>query len=131
MADTFTYEPTEAHRVNQPRQKRTQFGNGYVQKYEDGINANLDKWELTFKNRTSIIGAIDTFLAGNYNTFFFWTPPAPSATVKSYECVQWKLKPLKGGVYMITATFVEWAGLTDQPLEMIDNLEMADNLEMK
>lgn len=110
MANTFSYYPQTANRKKKPRLKSVKFGNGYHQKYGDGINSNLDEWTLTFVDRRSVCEVIDDFLNDNYLTYFMWTPPG--GTELPYECVEWSISygPV---VSTVTAKFKQWPGLID------------------
>jgi phage-related protein len=115
MAETFTYQPTkDSARSMAPRVKQIAFGNGYKQIYGDGINANLESWELTFKAAAAEAVAIDSFFDshGGY-TPFNWTAPESGAVLKQYLCPSWRKAPAAegGGWFIVTATFEEWAVL--------------------
>ena len=73
------------------------FGDGYEQRVQFGINANLQKWNLTFKSRGDAeASAIDGFLqaAGGLNSFY-WTPPGQTAALK-FVCRKWTKTPVAG-----------------------------------
>ena len=114
MAETFTYQPTKNSRPKkEPRTKGAQFGNGYQQIYGDGINANLEQWDLEFKGDEAEMLIVDSFLDdhGGY-TFFNWTSPLTGATEKQYLCPRWQgPSPIGGGFFVVTATFREYPGL--------------------
>lgn len=115
MAETFTYVPSMSSvRHRAPRIKQTKFGNGYRQVYGDGINYNLETWDMVFTvNSDSDKTAIDNFFNthGGY-TYFDWTNPETGATQKQYTCPSWSITSLGAGNYTISAVFEEWAGLT-------------------
>ena len=64
---TFTYTPDfGANKKLMPRIKSINFGDGYEQRYNDGLNTNPQTWMLSFSNRTDIEAeAIDDFLAAS------------------------------------------------------------------
>lgn len=58
------------------RLKRLQFGDGYEQVAPDGINLNVERWNLvTVPLRSSVAGGIEVTLNGLKGDWFFWTPP--------------------------------------------------------
>ena len=116
MATTFpsTIKPISAsQRSQKPRVKRVQFGGGYFQIAGDGINNNLEKWNLTFVlDDTDKQTVEDFFLATNGYDFFNWTSQEAGATQKEYIVPEWNIQPLSSSNYQITCTFEEWPGLT-------------------
>lgn len=113
MADTFTFVPDLTSKRRQtPRIKRIKFGNGYSQKYGDGINSNLSTWDMTFTaNSDAEKEYIDEFFADHYLTYFHFEHPEVSGLIKPYECTSWEVEPLGAGNYTVTAVFEEWPGL--------------------
>ncbi len=52
MTATFTWIPdTGAKLTKEPRLRSAKFGDGYEQRAQDGINANMQKRELSFSGR--------------------------------------------------------------------------------
>ena len=91
MTNTFTWNPDFQAQVQYaPRVTVTTFGDGYEQRVQFGINANAQKWNLTFKGRSDAeASAIDAFLqAAGALTSFFWTPPGQTAPLK-FVCRKW------------------------------------------
>jgi len=116
MAETFpsTIKPTtSSNRSQTPRVKSIAFGNGYLQITNDGINNNLEKWNLSFILNDTDKQTVEDFFdtAGGVN-FFNWTSPEFGASQKQYLCPNWNIQPLGQNIYQITCTFNEWAGLT-------------------
>lgn len=114
MANTFTIEPTIASRKShEPRVKRAQFGNGYYQIVGDGLNADLEKWSLTWILDDTDKQTVEDFFTteGGYN-FFFWTSPENGASQKAYICPKWSVQPMGADVFTITAEFEEYPGQT-------------------
>lgn len=75
---TFVWIPSfEIEQQKRPRVLRSQFGDGYQQRTVDGLNANPNRFPLTFQQRDQAeADAIMAFLdnaAGAAN--FDWTPP--------------------------------------------------------
>lgn len=91
MSTTFAWTPDFQAQVQYaPRVDVVAFGDGYEQRVQFGINANAQKWNLTFKGRADIeANAIDAFLqtAGALSSFF-WTPPGQTAALK-FVCRKW------------------------------------------
>lgn len=58
------------------RLKRLSFGDGYEQVSPDGLNLNLERWNLTtIPLRSSVAGGVEVTLSGLNGEWFFWTPP--------------------------------------------------------
>ena len=114
MAETFNYNPTiQSQKNNTPRVKRQPMGNGYFQITGDGINSNLEKWNLTFivndTDKQAIISFFET--TGGY-TYFNWTSDEIGAVEKQYIVPNWTLQPIGGNWYNINCMFEEFPGLT-------------------
>jgi phage-related protein len=107
--NTFTFRPTTCSQRKTPRVIVSTFGDGYEQRQEDGLNANLPTYDLTFVDVPQAEGdAIDAFLDANGPVSgFFWTPPFPGATQGIYKCTEWSrdLSSEIEGNSNITATF--------------------------
>lgn len=91
MAETFSYIPSKGfQKTNSVRVNNITFGDGYSQRYADGINTVSGEWALTFGSRSiSDANAIETFLkARNGVDFFLWTPPGEVSAVKVI-CQEW------------------------------------------
>ena len=83
FASTKTYDT---------RVVRTQLGDGYAQRLRFGLNAQLETWTVTFKQRTNAErDAIRAFLRGHrgINTFT-WTDPTTNVQGR-YSCVDWTI----------------------------------------
>ena len=114
MANTFTYSPTIAsQKSHEPRVNRVDFGNGYYQLVGDGINSNLEKWNLIFIVEDTEKQAIEDFFLneGGYN-YFNWTSDEAGAVQKQYICSSWNIQPMGASTYQISAIFEEFPGLT-------------------
>ncbi len=91
MSD-WNYVPDRGlKKSSQPRIRQTQFGDGYSQRSQDGINYMSDSWELTFNNRTyTDISAMITILETKGGvTAFTWTPPG--STEIKVICSDWSV----------------------------------------
>jgi phage-related protein len=106
MADTLTYPPSTATQLRRiPRVLRTRFGDGYAQEMADGINADLQAWEIVYdpvhanvasgaQGSLAVIDAFFTAQAGYKK--FFWTPPPPYDVQRSYVCLEWTVQYDRG-----------------------------------
>lgn len=66
-----------------PRRKTTQFGDGYSQKYGDGINPYSETWDLSFSLRTAAsITTLSNFLDANQSIPFDWQAPLDASSKK-------------------------------------------------
>ncbi len=75
----------------EPKVKSIRFGDGYEQRYADGINNSLLNLDLTFEKRnTKEATAILHFLQSRkgFESFYF-TPPEPYSTRKKFVCRRW------------------------------------------
>ena len=87
---TFTWTPdADATVTHEPRKREAKFGDGYSQRAQDGLNADMATWSLRFSGRSKAEGeAIDTFLQTQGGvTAFDWTPPGGAAT--KWICPKW------------------------------------------
>lgn len=108
MAKTFTWkverdiEPEISYRV-----KETQFGDGYKQTSADGINTKDESYDVKVHARNEVEAkAIMAFFDEHQGwKSFFFTPPLGKLSL--WTCKNPKPKPLGGGLYSITATFVK------------------------
>lgn len=84
---TFTYMPDWGASLKMtPRVRTVAFGEGYEQRAADGINNNLQTWDITFSKRTDTeIEAILAFLtlAGGVSSFD-WLPPSGGYVLGDY-----------------------------------------------
>lgn len=104
--ETFTWKPSRRpSRTLRPRVRATPFGDGYKQRYPDGLNTLLPTWSLAFGGRgRAEADAIDAFLSAHGGAVAFaWTDPLGVAG--AWICGEWRRDDLGGGVYAIAATF--------------------------
>lgn len=76
---------------NEPKIKKIQFGDGYSQKLNDGINNILPSINLTFENiDTEEVTAILHFLESRAGSeSFVFLAPAPRGTLGRWTCERW------------------------------------------
>ena len=76
-----------------PAVLEAKFGDGYSQRAGDGINTNLESWEVEATGIPSYDAyQIDTFFsARGGHEAFQWTSPAYTAVEKNYICRKWKV----------------------------------------
>lgn len=105
--EKFTYSPRiNPNQTVNMRTRKAQFSDGYTQVSGDGINTRSQEWELTFMGKEDYIMAIKNFFdrhAGIYS--FEWQPPLEALGL--YRCEQYKPSPMGGGIYSLTATFIQ------------------------
>lgn len=87
---TFTFSPSYSSAAKvKVRIKKTQFGDGYMQRGADGINAVKRDWALGFNNISdTLANDIESFLAANVAANISWTPPGYPSALK-YICTEW------------------------------------------
>lgn len=109
MADTclWKHDPSgeESH---DPRVLSASFGDGYVQRVPDGINADLGTWSVSFTNRPMAEAtAIANFFRERKGAIWFWWRPEPDADLVKVVAKPWKKTPVTRYVATVTATFTE------------------------
>jgi len=98
---------------DEPRVRKTQFGDGYVQRSPDGINNMPAKWQLTFKDVTLAAGdAMVAFLRARGGVEAFdWCPPRETA-LKRWTCSSWsRTLPDADGLSTVQAVFEQDFGV--------------------
>ena len=90
-----------------PRVKSIVFGDGYEQKFKDGINNNLLQLSLNFESRnTKEATAILHFLESrNGSEAFFFRPPSPYNTLRKFTCAEFSSTVIFKNNINISATF--------------------------
>ncbi|QQB32833.1 phage tail protein [Achromobacter deleyi] len=85
---------------------RAQFGDGYEQVAQDGLNSRTESWPLSFFGSEAEIRPIKDFL-DRHGTWraFLWT--APLGEQLSYRASDYQLIPNGGGWYSISVTFTQ------------------------
>lgn len=99
MSD-FAFPPTSALTGETAyRVLSAQFGDGYKQALQDGINNLKDTWAVVFDpSPIAQMAAIKAFLAAKAGaTSFTWTPPAPDNTEISVRCANVSTGFYRGG----------------------------------
>ena len=102
----FSYEPSfSAGEQSAPRARVVQFGDGYEQRTQLGLQRDPKVWNLTFANRNNAErDNIITFLEDKKGTeSFTWTPPRGSAG--QYVCSDWNTDLSVPGYATITTSF--------------------------
>ena len=112
MAATETFPSIEASfgtsKDRSYRVRRSDFGEGYSQRVQDGPNAQTEKIPILFENlSTADANTIETFLdaRGGHEAFLFTMPG--EATERQWTCAGFKRTPVASGMATIRATFVQ------------------------
>lgn len=105
--ETFTWSPRpNASSDTKLRNRKAQFGDGYIQVAGDGLNTKSQEWSLEFVGNSTYIGAIKDFIERHGGTkAFIWTPPLESKGL--YRCESYKPTAIGGGNYSLSATFTQ------------------------
>ena len=101
----FVWYTNNAQLKEKPRILSAQFGDGYSQDSEDGLNADLQTWELVFDDVHAYVALeIRAFLKARkaVEAFIYHSLLSEDITVK---CREWDVKPSKSGRLTVTATF--------------------------
>lgn len=104
---TFSYPITfGAQLKREPKVKVVQFGDGYEQRIQFGINADPMTWDVRCFGSTSEMDLVDNFLtARGALESFDWTPPdKPSG---KYVCRSWTRLKEGVGKESVSATFIQ------------------------
>lgn len=90
----------------EPRTRTIKLGDGYEQRAQDGINSDLRKYNVTFKNTNLEAKRISDFLSehAGYKAFL-WKNPATHKTI-IVKCESWS-SSIAYKVTTITTTFEE------------------------
>lgn len=107
---TFTpaLAPSVSNKRFKPRILVAQFGDGYVQRASDGINATLISVELTFNNLTkSEAQDISDFFETRLGTTSFTYTLPDEDSARTFICEQWDVQPKTADLANLTATFRE------------------------
>ena len=104
---TFTWTPANGAKKKPKSNKvKAQFGDGYQQVQQVGVNAFSADWHLTFPHLSeSDADDIEDFLTDNDTAAFYCTPPGGSAGKYRCPAENWEKTVEKGGFYTISATF--------------------------
>lgn len=96
------------------RVRAVPFGDGYVQKAEDGINGTQLTYQLEFTGSNKHFHKpkdIYDFLLAHVTTAFIFTPPGLSAGLYTAEPESVGYLPLSRDVFTVTATLTQAAGI--------------------
>jgi len=76
MTDTFTWK-TQAQPSGTENDSvySSQYGDGYKQVAENGINPIAESWNLTYAGRLDEVAAVRVFLRAHIATSFWWKNP--------------------------------------------------------
>jgi phage-related protein len=91
MATFPSITPTYgAQKTSQPRVRQTQFGDGYAQRIQFGLNQNPKSWSLTWEVSETNADIIEAFLDARAvdGASFDWAPPNEAASYK-WICYDW------------------------------------------
>jgi len=103
-ADQFTWPiATQPTGTETAALKKAQFGDGYKQVAQDGINNVSGSWPITVSGPSATVIAALNFLRAQAGASFLWTPP--KSAQGRFSCAQWSLQPMGGDAYILTATF--------------------------
>jgi phage-related protein len=102
---TFTWVPDdEANGDSTLRTRKSQFGDGYAQVSEDGLNPETDSWDLTFGGLADEVQPPLNFIRAHRGArSFLWTNP--EGVLGLYRCEAFRQQRKPGGVVVLTATF--------------------------
>jgi phage-related protein len=91
--------------------RKAQFGDGYQQKAQDGINNRSSSFNVAFVGDAPKISAIMAFLDAHAGaTPFLWTPPLRPQLM--FTCETYSEPTKDGTVYSMSATFDQFFALS-------------------
>ena len=108
MADVFPFTvDAGTNGATTFRVKKAQFGDGYTQRAQDGINSSTRKWNITVAERYAFeMQPIKDFLDARAGArSFLWTPP--NGVQGFYICEGYSESPAVAGLTTLTAVFEE------------------------
>lgn len=86
------------------RTKKSQFGDGYSQEFEDGLNSEVQSWPISMVGYESAIAPPLEFLRTHGGaTSFQWTPPL--GVQGWYRCKSYGITGHGNDAYTLTADF--------------------------
>lgn len=95
-----------------PRVIATQFGDGYMQTADAGLNPLAEVWDVVHEDvEKLIVDEIEAFIRpGMGRVNFDWVPPGKTVALK-WRCVSYR-KSLAGmhGFYNLSLRFEQWFG---------------------
>lgn len=96
----------DAVKSSQPRTRVVQFGDGYQQRVNFGLNQNPKEWSLTFMVENDDANTIENFLDARADdaASFDWIPPKSTTSYK-WICREWSRRLVGDNFNEITATF--------------------------
>lgn len=106
MSEVFTWLPEKDTTGDDATDiLASQFNNGYSQRMSVGINNISTSWPVTFMGKSAYIVPIrDFFVRHKGANHFLWTPPLHEQGAFITDG-GWSLKPLGGGVYILSSKF--------------------------
>ena len=106
MATFPSFDPlVGASKVSRPTVRRVQFGDGYSQRLQFGLNNDPKTWSLGFDVTEAEADEIETFLEARGGVESFdWSPPDDTSTYK-WVCSEWNKTINFPGRAEISATF--------------------------
>ena len=101
---TFTWQiQNEPTGTETARVRKAQFGDGYSQVVQDGINNVTASWPITVGGISTDVLAARDFLRSQAGKSFNWTPPRGIQGL--YRCLSWTIQPRGGEAFNLNATF--------------------------
>lgn len=81
------------------------YGNGYEQRIADGINNNLQTWEVSWEGlgSTDFSTLVQAIEGSRGVSNFTWTPPGAAST-KKFVVVSYSISSSSGAIYTVSAS---------------------------
>lgn len=104
MTDTFTFRVnSDASGEGKAVTHKVQFGDGYEQEAEQGINSQTERWSNTFSGYKAQAVALKNWLLAHKGVAFYWTPPLGEQSFFKWRT--YRITPQGGGYYLVTMEF--------------------------
>ena len=104
---TLPFEPdisNQASKSGTPRTLRVEFGDGYNQRADDGINNSGEKWNVGWDGLVMTdANTLEAFLKSHGAESFDWTPPGESQ--QYFIVLSWNATPIGDQGKRMTAIF--------------------------
>ncbi|WP_140921004.1 phage tail protein [Limnobaculum xujianqingii] len=108
MIETFKWgtQIQNQQEVTYSRRVRSlQFGDGYEQVVEDGINTESQSWPIIYTGRNNEVEMVRDFLRRHVTKSFIWTPPFGEKGLFRVSNEPIKVVPLSETTLTVSAVF--------------------------
>lgn len=106
MTDTFTWQVhANASGGGDLSVAEAKFGDGYSQEVAQGLNVDVQKWNITVSGVRADMEPVRDFIVDHAGISFYWTPPLGVQGL--YRCRDYKPNNVGGLYYTISCQFYQ------------------------